>query len=336
LGWLGLTLAAACAVEPGAGTVAAQEPSAGTATAKEALRERSDPFVQPAGTVAVNFRVDDRANRVYRQGDLLWKGSFLLNPATRILSSDTSWSGAAPGEPPRSGWPVLYDDGPWTRGGHEPEGARRGDHVWGVTVFVAVPAESPLDFQYGLTDESYEAALGNGWVWRKGPNGSFSVWPGQTGSIDAEGMAFPRFGHADLRIELDTRVLSQPWQGWDTSSASVKSGHWGWGLFPMEPIDAGRYALELGRLLRTGLLPHSGLLWPNEQPEFVLNIGGLDYAGWVEEAGQWQALTGGVSASYRCGRSGAFTPLPLEIEPRSGNTQVTAPACPDDDESGDD
>ncbi len=31
-------------------------------------------FVQPAGTVAVNFSVDDTANKVWKTNELEWKG----------------------------------------------------------------------------------------------------------------------------------------------------------------------------------------------------------------------------------------------------------------------
>jgi hypothetical protein len=74
--------------------------------------------------VAVNFTVDDTANKVYQAGYLQWKGSFVYNPTTRIITFDDTW--ADPLIP-------LYDDGPWKSGGHEPVGAVAGDHKWGVT-----------------------------------------------------------------------------------------------------------------------------------------------------------------------------------------------------------
>lgn len=120
------------------------------------------------GTVAVNFSVDDRANRVCRAGDLKWKGSFLFDEQTRLLAFDPTWSGAAPGAPSVSGWPTLYDDGPWTEGGHEPVGARAGDHVWGVTAFVTPPTFGIDGYEYGLIDTLYETTLGNGWIWKGG------------------------------------------------------------------------------------------------------------------------------------------------------------------------
>src|SRR5512147_360805 len=74
----------------------------------------SSSFTQPPGTIAVSFSVDDRENRVYGVGDLAWKGSFVYDSNTRTLNYDPFWSAGVPG------WPVLYDDGPWTEGGHEP------------------------------------------------------------------------------------------------------------------------------------------------------------------------------------------------------------------------
>jgi len=302
----------------------------GQAEKEDSMRERPTPFVPPAGTVAVDFRVDDRANRVYRAGDLVWKGSFLFDPPTRVLTLDPTWSGAVPGAAPLSGWPTLFDDGPWTRGGHEPEGSRARDHVWGVTAFVPVPAFDPAGFQYGLTDATYEAAHGNGWSWRKGPNGAFTVAPGQTGAIEAEGMAFRRFGRADLRLELDTGQLEQPWVGWNTASVGVKSSAWGWGVVPMAAEGGGRYAVELGQLLASGDFDHSGRLAPGDQPEFVFVLTGVDYTGWIPWEWTFRALTGGVTASFRCEEEGPFVTLPLEIDPAKANTQVTVPGCPCD------
>src|SRR5262249_10177992 len=48
----------------------------------------SGGFMQPAGTVAVSFTVDDTANKVYGPGDLQWKGSMIYDPATRKITKD--------------------------------------------------------------------------------------------------------------------------------------------------------------------------------------------------------------------------------------------------------
>lgn len=101
----------------------------------------SDPvdlgFPQPAGTVAINFSVDDSVNGVFAAGELQWKGSMIYDAATRKITEDATWGGP---------FAPLYDDGPWnvtnaTTGlpGHEPATAVAGDKKWGVTVFMAPP-----------------------------------------------------------------------------------------------------------------------------------------------------------------------------------------------------
>lgn len=314
-----LSLAAACGTT--AGTDEAQAPLASA-------------FLPPAGTVAVNFSVDDRANRVYRAGDLKWKGSFLLDEATRLLTADPTWSGAAPGAAPRSGWPTLYDDGPWTKGGHEPIGARAGDHVWGVAVFVTPPAAGSDSFDYGLIDDTYEARLGNGWMW-KGSNGSFSVAAGATDPIVAAGMTFPRFGWDDLLLRLDWAKLNPTVLGihWDPSSVTVKSSAWGWGEIPLASLGKGQYAFLLSTKIGPGrLLPHTGLLNPGDVPEFVfvlgtVEFGPIEYRDWACDADGncWgPAAVAGVSAATLnwCGLH--YTPLDVVVLD-DWNTGVTVP-----------
>lgn len=55
-------------------------------------------FPQPPDTIAVNFTVDDTANRVFTAGDggassLQWKGTFSYDAGTRELAYDNSWGG---------------------------------------------------------------------------------------------------------------------------------------------------------------------------------------------------------------------------------------------------
>src|SRR5262245_39842738 len=88
-------------------------------------------FPQPAGTGPINFSVDDTINKVYQAGDLEWKGSMIFDTATRKVTLDSNWGGP---------WALLYDDGPWSAGGHEPVGSTANDNKWGVTVFVTPPA----------------------------------------------------------------------------------------------------------------------------------------------------------------------------------------------------
>ena len=173
-----------------------------------------NPFPQPAGTVAVNFTVDDSVNQVYRAGDLQWEGSFNYDAGARILTQDPNWRGP---------YPDLYDDGPWTCGGHEPANAIAGDHKWGVTVFVTPPADGgALEFEYGLNDANPCNPAGaafpdggsairnctNGWVWR-GFNSAFFV-DGSQPTITATGQLFPAFGTNDVEASSSTRPTSIP------------------------------------------------------------------------------------------------------------------------------
>ena len=77
-------------------------------------------FQQPAGTVAVNFVVDDTANKVWKSEELEWKGEVNYDPETRIATRDSTWLAGT--------WAKLYDDGPWNQGGHEPIGSAANDH----------------------------------------------------------------------------------------------------------------------------------------------------------------------------------------------------------------
>jgi len=314
-----LLLAAACG---GAADGAAQP------EVRQAVMAASQGFAQPAGTVAINFSVDDRANRVYAAGDLRWKGSFLWDASTRLLTLDPSWSGAAPGAEPLSGWPLLYDDGPWTARGHEPVGARAGDHVWGVTVFATPPAVGADAFGYGLVDASYETRLGNGWIW-KGDNGSFSVEAGATAPVTAAGMSFPRFGLTDLILTLDTRRLDQfPDWTWDLSTVTVKSSTWGWAEVPLTSLGHGKYLFVLSPHVGRGrLLPHTGLLNPGDVPEFVFVLGPDEYKNWVFDGTDWwpETLRGGASAATFSWCELRLAPATIELL-ANGNTGITVPA----------
>jgi len=278
-------------------------------------------FVQPAGTVAVGFSVDDRLNRVYGEGDLKWKGGFILDPATRILTRDDGWSGGVDLE----GFPTLHDDGPWTTGGHEPVGAQPGDHVWGVTVFVAPPVAGEDAFQYGLIDALYERSYGNGWIWY-GPNGTFVVPAGATEPITAEGMRFDKFGKQDLRFVLDTKALSEPGWTWDTWFVGVKSSWWGWAVAGMADLGDGVYAVDLGSLLE--FLPHTGFMMQGSSAEFVFMLGDYEYVVWNTDGTNWwpEVQTAGVTVQTRCKNAEAWVPVPIEFADDL-NTMITAPSA---------
>ena len=78
----------------------------------------SDPcFTPPAGTVEMNFTIDATARPgMYANEDLEWKGAFVFDKTTRMLTYDGSWTGPYAG---------LWDDGPWTEGRQQPFIQRR-------------------------------------------------------------------------------------------------------------------------------------------------------------------------------------------------------------------
>lgn len=257
-------------------------------------------FAAPAGFVAVNFTVDDRANRTYDGTDgLAWKGSFAFDPASRVLTFDGSWPGP---------FAPLYDDGPWTSGGHEPDGAVAGDHLWGLTAWVA-PADQT--FEYGVIRGSVGGSDGE-WIWA-GPNGSFAVAAGTPGPIAAAGLLIPPFGTTDLRLTLDARAggaaLALPFQGSAPSSVAVRSAAWGWNDLPL--VDDGTHGDEQGgdgiftfvRSLRRD--KHEGLLLPGELP-FLLVLDGVEYrVGGV-------AASAGLEASLDAG--GGWAPVAISTQ----------------------
>ncbi len=295
-----------------------------------------EPFVQPAGTVPVNFSVDDRLNRIYGDGDLKWKGGFLVDPATRILVRDDGWSGGVALE----GFPTLHDDGPWTEGGHEPIGAKPGDHVWGVTVFVT-PAAYDQAFQYGLIDAVYERDYGNGWAWR-GANGQFVVPAGATSAVTAEGLRFDKFGKQDLGFAVDTKVLS-----WDLSQVArlwVKSSWWGWATAPMDYAGDGVWTFDLAPWIENGVLMHSGFMKQGSFAEFVVVLedpwgNWNDYVIWTFDGTSWVRTfpLAGITARTRCKNLDQWIPQPIAYAPwlatnaATGNPMlVAASACADE------
>ncbi len=155
-------------------------------------------FPQPENTVALNFTIDASGRPgFYEDGDLEWKGSFTYDETSRILTYDGTWAGGAGPYAP------LYDDGPWSEGGHEPIGATAGDDKFGITAFIAKPAE-PLTIQYGA-----QTCCGStgGWVWPAGDNGAVEVTPTTAGPLTADGMTLTPEGDVDLRVTLNTATL---------------------------------------------------------------------------------------------------------------------------------
>lgn len=280
-------------------------------------------FQQPAGTVAVNFTVDDTANKVFAANDggasdLEWKGSFKIDKTTRKITADSTWGGP---------FPALYDDGPWSSGGHEPSGNTAADHKWGITVFVAPPATGSDIYEYGAQDGLFQ-----GWLWR-GSNGTFTVAAGATAPVTAAGLTLLVFGTNDLKLVIDTaNLVARPnasdggVQTWDLTSVKVKGSAWGpWVEAPMYDDathgDAtaadGKYTFVLSEVVGAGkLAPHSGLLSSGAAAEFVVVLGGAEYR-------SGDPSSQGVTAQLKVG-SGSFADQAISTAGNK-NPQVVVP-----------
>jgi hypothetical protein len=298
-------LVVACGDDDGGSTPDAR-PAADAAGGADA----APAFPQPAGTVPVNFTVDDTVNRVYEAGDLQWKGSMIYDTATRKVTMDSTWGGP---------WAPLYDDGPWTAGGHEPMGNVAGDHKWGVTVFATPPATGMQTYEYGLNDADYQTTFGDGWSW-VGTNGMFNVMAGATSAITAQGRSFPAFGTTDLQFTIMTGALAAG--TWDTSMVRIKSSAWSWGLLPVT-CTSGTCTFTLSTQVGAGKpLAHSGLTKSGDMPEFIVVFGtggGVEY-----KDGSGNALSTGVTAGTKAMGAAAFTPVTITLADNK-NTKIVVP-----------
>jgi hypothetical protein len=282
----------------------------------------STGFPRPPGHVAVTFAVDDTANRVYGGGELAWKGSMRYDPLTRIAETDGTWGGP---------FAPLYDDGPWTEGGHEGVGEKAGDHVLGTTVFIEPPSGGDLatSFEYGLIDARYDRpspeGFGNGWLW-VGPNGTFAIGRDQTSDVVATGMTLPEFGTIDLRLTLDTAHLEPrgpPDPPWDISAVYSMSSAWGWSAIRLDDDGSkgdlaardGIYTLVMSAYVGPGRpYNHTGLLLGGQTLDFVWWLGGVPietgdgYGFWGE------AFKTGVTAETRP-PAGSWEERPIDLCP---------------------
>lgn len=278
------------------------------------MAQATGGFKQPMGTVAVSFSVDDSINKIYADGDLEWKGSMIYDSATRMITKDSNWGGP---------WAKLYDDGPWDQGdppGHEPKGSVKGDHKFGITVFVTPPAMGMEAYEYGLQDAFYQTTFGNGWVWQ-GSNGSFTIKAGDSAPITAQGLAFGAFGTNDIRITLDKTKIDMM-GAWDTSKVGIKGTFCAWGVQDLK-ANGNTYSLTLSDIVGPGkLFKHSGLLPKGEKPEFIFMLGAGGGKEYKDANGT--ALATGITAEVKAA-GGSFTPVPVTINMANKNTTFTVP-----------
>lgn len=269
-------------------------------------------WTKPAGAVAVNFSVDDSANKVYKQGDLQWKGSMIYDGTKNLVTKDSTWGGP---------WATLYDDGPWTTGGHEPVGSTAGDSIWGVTVFVTPPASGADTYEYGLIDNVYQTNFGNGWIWT-GSNGKYTVSSGATADVKADGLALKKFGTTDLQITIDKSQLAAG--TWDTSKITLKGSGWAWSEVPLTGAGTGgnQFVFTLSENIGAGKkFPHTGLMSSGDKPEFIFVFNGKEY----KDPNTKAALATGITAATKASGSTSWTPASVTLNTGNNNTYVTIP-----------
>lgn len=265
-------------------------------------------YKKPAGAIAVSIIVDDAATKVYSDAQLVWAGSMVYNGATNMITPDPSWAGP---------WPQLYDDGPMSAGGHEPEGAVAGDHKFGAVVFVMPPDSGATTYQYGMVDETYATTYGNGWIWQ-GPNGSFTVYAGATADQQVSGMTL-KLGTTDVQLVLDSNYLDSS-ATWDLSTVVVISSAWGWSVVPLTNDGTGKYVLTLSSVVGPGKrYQHTSLASSGDSPQFVFVLGGKGY--WNSGG----ASMYGVSAGTKAAGANAFTPATVHVDSSSHNTYIVVP-----------
>jgi hypothetical protein len=272
----------------------------------------------PDDAVVIGFSLDDRANRTYGAGDgLAWKGSFSYDAATGVVTFDPAWSGP---------FPLLWDDGAGTAGGHEPAGATAGDNIWGVAVRLAPPT-GDVTFAYGAIRGSVGGGDGD-WIW-KGPNGSVTVRAGQTAAVTAAGLTISPFGDVDLRLTLDLAALHPDFAGFDPQSGvAVKGDPWGWS--PITLLDDGTagddaagdgvFTLVLSQRVGAGTsYPNDGLLRSLDVAEFVFVLGGVQYRVGGTASGD------GVAAFVQAPSDQNWSPVTIGAGGSNGNSYVTVP-----------
>jgi hypothetical protein len=295
------------------GTVTVPAEAEGPIAAVGLVVEAVDP---PLETAIVTFAIDDTANQTYTAGDgLAWKGSFSYDSDTRILTPNGAWPGP---------FPLLYDDGPLSTGGHEPEGAVADDHIWSVSVLVGNEAQTTLE--YGAIRGSVDGSDGQ-WIWI-GSNGTVTIPAGVQGPIAAPGLTLPANGDIDMLLTLDLSAnganLDPVFQGVDYSAnAKVKGSAWGWGEVSLvdDGTDGDQTAGDgiFSFLLSAHAGPHDGLLLSGQQTEFVFVLGGAEYRAAGGDCSN-------VGAAAALDLRGGWTAADILVNSSgNGNTYITVP-----------
>jgi len=254
----------ACSAEPDQKPPAAVDTSDGVGT--DTIQFGGDDTAvkdtgpAPTGDLWLTIDIDDTANKTFADEEIKWTGSFSWDEETNTIVYADSWL------PTDGPFPFVWDDGPISAGGHEREGATKGDHIF-TTAVKFVAAEDAV-FQYGLLNE-----LDN-WMWI-GPDGSLEVKKGATGVVAAKGMAITKHGDVDMKISLDVSKLHEKYASWADKPHKffVKGTMNMW--TPRQLLDDGNKGDEKADdgvytyVHSKNLGSHDGLLNPGEEVQFV-------------------------------------------------------------------
>lgn len=257
-------------------------------------------FQQPDGTIALNFTIDATGRPdFYQDAELEWKGNFQYDVETRIATNTGStW------EPP---FAPMYDDGPWTCGGHEPKGAVAGDEKFGITMFFAKPTEDVV-FSYGaqLAPGPKCANPDGCWIWT-GDNGGFTVPANATADIDADGLTLAPEGNVDIRISLDTTNL--PAEYTIVEPVGIKGSYCDWNKETVANPVNGVYTYVLSAS------PNCLMASPGTLVKFVWTYG---------EAGEYK-LVQGVTAATKGPSDADWVPQTVAPAADNGDPSFTIP-----------
>lgn len=264
----------------------------------------ADGTTRAGGPVWLTFEVDDSENKTFEDGDIKWTGSFSWDAASNTIQPASSWL------PTDGPYPVLYDDGPISAGGHEHEGASKGDHIFSTAV--KFDAKEATVFEYGALNEF------DNWMW-VGPNGKLEVPAGASGTLAAAGLKLPKHGGADVKLVLDTSALDPAFAKWAiaTHKFYVKGTMNMW--TPVQLLDDGTKgdaAANDGILTYVqseNLGKHDGLLRPGDEVQFiyVTTTGDLFPEEGQEYKGATAAKSAGVSGFFASAVGGAWQSTPV-------------------------
>ncbi len=278
--------------------------------------------------VTLTFEVDDSANKKYGDADIYWTGSFEWDEKTGgIIKHTTSWL------PEERSWPPLYDDGPISAGGHEKEGAKKGDNIFSTQVTLKTDADVVIE--YGALNSDFN------WMWI-GPNGKIALKKGQSGVVEAKGLKLPAFGKTDLKLVLDTAGLHKNYNKWTTKTHKfyVKGTMNTW--TPVQLLDDGKNGDDkagdglLTYIHSKKLGPYDGLLAEGSEVQFIFvtTTGDTEPKAGQEYKGSTAAYPDGVTAYTDTGAGKAWAKVPVELKVDSKgkfkNTAIIVPKASTD------